>query len=200
MITVYHIPGSRSSRVVWVLEEMGLAYEALNVRTNPEAAERYKAANPTGALPAIEDGGTVMFESMAICEYLAQRYGPTPLVVQPDEPDYPTYLQYLHYGEATLSGMGATIMMYSRFLPEEMRDPKVAALAGDRMLQRFAPVEASLAKGDYLAAGRLTLADVSVGYAVSLALFAGLGDRLAPSLKAYWERLSARPALAKALA
>lgn len=200
LITVYHVPGSRSTRVVWVLEEMGLAYEVQAVRISPEAGERHRKINPTGALPAIEDDGTVIFESMAICEYLANRHGPTPLLVKPDAADYGPYVQFLHYGEATLAGLGGTILAHTRFLPEEMRVPQVAAMAADRLIQRFSPVVTALESRDYLAAGRVTLADVSVGYAVSLALFAGLGDRLDPSLVAYWERLAARPALATALA
>ena len=102
MLKIFHARGSRSLRVIWMAEEMGLDYELL-----PEAIGRsspeFIAINPARGLPAIIDGEVSMSESVAIMQYLAARYGPTPLAPASDDPTYPAYLQYLIYGEASLS-------------------------------------------------------------------------------------------------
>ena len=102
MLKIFHASGSRSLRVIWMAEEMGLDYELA-----PEAIGRsspeFIAVNPARALPAIIDGDVAMSESVAIVQYLAARYGPTPLAPAADDPTYPAYLQYLVYGEGSLS-------------------------------------------------------------------------------------------------
>jgi glutathione S-transferase len=108
MITVWGGQTSRSIRVVWVLEEMGLPYRVRQV--DMQAAEQdpeFLAVNPADYIPAIQDGDVVMVESIAIMEYLMARYGPTPLAPAPQDPTFPAYQQFLHLGEAGL----ATLMM-----------------------------------------------------------------------------------------
>ena len=89
MLKIFHASGSRSLRVIWMAEEMGLDYEL-----TPEAIGRsspeFIAVNPARALPAIIDGDVAMSESVAIVQYLAARHGPTPLAPTADDPAYPT--------------------------------------------------------------------------------------------------------------
>ena len=123
MITVWGGQTSRSIRVVWVLEEMGLPYSVRQVdMLAPEQDPAFLAVNPADYIPAIEDGDVTMIESIAIMEYLMGRYGPTPLAPAPQDPTFPAYQQFLHLGEAGL----ATLMMpvvVSRFLaPEAERE------------------------------------------------------------------------------
>src|SRR5690349_9569380 len=103
MITVWG--EGRGFRVVWLLEEMGLPYRVRDVQLldDIESDTEFLAVNPAGFIPAIEEGGTVMVESIAILQYLMARHGPTPLAPMPDDPAFPAYLQFLHLGEAGLA-------------------------------------------------------------------------------------------------
>jgi glutathione S-transferase/3-isopropylmalate dehydratase len=101
MITVWGGQTSRSIRVVWLLEEMGLPYAVRQVdMLAAEQDPEFLAVNPANYIPVIQDGEVVMVESIAIMEYLMARYGPTPLVPSPHDPAFPAYLQFLHLGEA----------------------------------------------------------------------------------------------------
>jgi glutathione S-transferase len=102
MATLYHVPTSRSLRVLWTLEEIGATVEMKSLGVRPRLQEpEYLAINPAGTLPALIDGDRAIYESLAICEYLAARHG-SDLVVAPDEPERPEFVQWLLYGEATL--------------------------------------------------------------------------------------------------
>src|SRR5262245_25712188 len=104
MITVFG--EGRGFRVVWLLEEMGLAYKLrpVDLLAGVENDAEYLAINPAGFIPAIQDGDVTMVESIAIMEYLMARYGPTRLAPDPYDPTFPAYQQFLHLGEAGLSG------------------------------------------------------------------------------------------------
>jgi len=102
MATLFHVPTSRSLRVLWTLEEIGATVEVKSLGVRPRLHEpEYLAINPAGTLPALIDGDRTIYESLAICEYLAARHG-SDLIVAPDEPERPEFVQWLLYGEATL--------------------------------------------------------------------------------------------------
>jgi len=103
MITVFG--EGRGFRVVWLLEEMGLAYRLrpVDLLVGVENDAEYLAINPAGFIPAIQDGDVTMVESIAIMEYLIARYGPTPLAPAAYDPAFPAYQQFLHLGEAGLA-------------------------------------------------------------------------------------------------
>ena len=103
MITVFG--EGRGFRVVWLLEEMGLAYRLrpVDLLAGVEDDAEFLAVNPAGFIPAIQDGDVTMVESIAIMEYLMARYGPTPLAPDPHDPTFPAYQQFLHLGEAGLA-------------------------------------------------------------------------------------------------
>lgn len=104
MIELYHCVDARSFRVLWALEEMGLEYR-LHLLPFPPRIHRpdYLEKNPLGTIPLLIDGNIRMTESAAIPQYLATRYGPTPLAVNVDEQDYALWLDWLHRAEATLT-------------------------------------------------------------------------------------------------
>ena len=166
MITVWGGQTSRSIRVVWLLEEMGLPYRVRHVdmlaaEQNPE----FLAINPANYIPAIQDGSVAMVESIAIIEYLMARYGPTPLAPGPNEPTFPAYQQFLHLGEAGL----ATLMMpvvVSRFMaPAAERENWGATWCLKAFQKRLQLVSQRLASSPYLAGEDFTAADISVTYA-----------------------------------
>lgn len=200
MITLYHCVGARSFRPLWALEELGLDYD-LRVMPFPprQRAPEYLDVNPLGTIPFLVDGDTRMTESAAICHYLATRYGPSDLAVAADEPDHGAYLNWLHFGEATLTFPQAVVLRYARMEPPERRLPQAAEDYGRWFSARLRAVNERISDRDWLAAGRLTMADISVGYALVLADETGLSARFSPAILAYRERLRTRPAYRRAI-
>jgi len=199
--TLYHCADARSFRVLWMLEELGLDY-ALELLPFPprDRAPEYLERNPLGTIPLYVDGQVHMTESAAICHYLATTRGDGSLAVAPSEPGYARYLDALSFGEATLTFPQTLVLRYALFEPAERRVPQVADDYRQWYLARLRGLEAMLGDGDYVAGGRFTAADVSVGYALMLAEFARIGDGGSAPVAAYRERLQARPAFARAKA
>ena len=118
MITVWGT--GRGFRVVWLLEEMGLPYRVrpVDLLAGVKNDSEFLAINPSGFIPALQDGDAIMVESIAIMEYLMARYGPTPLAPAPQDSAFPLYQQFLHLGEAGLA-MSMYIVVVSRNLAPE---------------------------------------------------------------------------------
>jgi glutathione S-transferase len=200
MITLYHCISARSFRPLWMMEELGLPYELIVLPFPPRVTARaYLDINPLGTVPLMIDGDTRMTESAAICQYLCARSAPTPLQVEPGEKGYGAYLNYLHFGEATLTFPQTLVLRYSRFEPEQRRQPAVAEDYATWFLARLRTLERVLTDQAYLCAGRFTAADVSVGYALMLAEHVGLAERFKPAVREYWGRLRQRDAYNRAL-
>ena len=202
MIELYHCADARSFRALWALEELALPYTLHLLPFPPRIRQPdYLDANPLGTVPLLVDGDARMTESSAIPHYLATRYGPSPLAVATVEPDYAGYLDWLHRGEATLTFPQTIVLRYTRLEPPERRVAQAAEDYAQWFGSRLRHVTRTLADGrDWLCAGRFTMADVSVGYALLLARTLALDTRWSPEITAYWERLSARPAFALAKA
>ena len=200
MITLYHCINARSFRALWALEELGLPYDLKMLPFPPRVlAKDYLAVNPLGTIPFLIDGPARMTESAAICQYLADRYGPSPLAVTVNEPEFGAYLNWLHHGEATLTFPQTLVLRYTRLEPPERRVAQAAEDYKRWFLGRTRHAEAALAAAEFLCAGRFTMADISVGYALMLAHSLGMGAELTPNIQAYWQRLMARPGYQRAL-
>lgn len=145
-------------------------------------------------MPALVDGPLVMIESVAILQYLATRYGPSSLAVGMDEPDYGAWLDWLHYGETTLTAPQTVVIRYRTSTDARFSLPQVEEDYSELFLARAQRLADVLADRDYLCAGRFTIADISVGYALDVANYIGLTPRLPPEVKSYIDRLRARPA------
>jgi len=201
VITLYHCVSARSFRVLWMLEELGVPYELKMLPFPPRVQQRsFFEVNPLGTVPAMLDGDTRMTESAAICQYLAQRFAPTTMNVEPAEADFGAYLNYLHFGEATLTFPQTLVLRYARFEPEARRSPQVADDYTKWFLARLRTLEPHLSAHDYLCADRFTAADVSVGYALLSARHLGLHTRFTAAIAAYWQRLSSRDGYGRAMA
>ena len=200
MITLYHCTAARSFRPLWALEELKLPYELKMLPFPPRAfAKEYLALNPLGTIPLLIDGETRMTESAAILHYLATRYGPTPLAVGVAEADYGAYLNWLHFGEATLTFPQTLVLRYAKLEVEARRSPQVATDYAKWFLGRLRAVEAAVAVRETLCAGRFTVADISVGYALLLADRIGLAKDFGPAVAAYWQRLQERDGFRRAV-
>lgn len=171
---------------------MGLAYQLHLLPFPPRAAQpEYLDLNPLGTVPLFVDGEVRMTESAAISQYLASRYGPTPLAVSPHEPDFALWLDWQYRGEATLTFPQTIVLRYTRLEPQ----PALQQVVDDYtrwFLSRLRHVTRALESRRWLCSGRFTTADISVGYALLLASDLGLGDRFSPEVADYWARLSAR--------
>jgi glutathione S-transferase len=200
-ITVFGKPPTRALRVIWMLEELGLAYETRSVDfRNARRDEEFMAANPAALIPAMVDGDVTMSESTAILEYLGARYGPTPLAVKPDAPNYPKYLQFLHFGEASLCGP-LNVVVASRFMaPDDQKANWGATAAAEMCIRRSVLARTQLEQAPYMAGEEFTAADISVGYGLHVLGFLGLGERLDPALRDYLAKLQERPAFQRASA
>jgi glutathione S-transferase len=201
MLTLYHCENARSFRPLWTLEEMGLRYDLKMLPFPPrQLAPDYLAVNPLGTVPTLLDGSMRMTESSAICQYLVTRYGPSPLAVEPSEEDFGPYLNWLHFGEATLTFPQSLVLRYSVLEPQERRSAQVAADYSRWFLSRLRGVDAVVSRQPTLCAGRFTVADISVGFALRLSEFIGLDGKFSPAIAAYWKSLKERDGFRRAIA
>jgi glutathione S-transferase len=199
-LKLYHCADARSFRALWALEELGLPYELVLMPFPPRFRfEGYKQINPLGTVPALLAEGQLMTESAAIPHFLATRYGPSDLAVAADEPAYAAYLNFLHMGEATLTFPQTIHLRYTRLEPPERRQPQAAEDYALWFGSRLRAAEELLGP-EFACAGRFTCADISLGYAVMLALNIGLDEQVTPGIRAYFDRLSTRAAYARAKA
>jgi glutathione S-transferase len=200
MLKIHHLPRARGLRVVWQCEEMGLPYEIAPVSF--PVPESYRKLNPIGALPFLEDeGGVAMNESVAMMLYLANKYGPTPLLPGKDDPALAPTMQFTVFGEGTLGALGNVLMAARFFAPDaEKKNWSVGAAAG-RLQTALDFVADKLGDQDYLAGDRFTLADISVGYVIGITRSALAETVKTPAkLLAYHDQLTARPAYQRAAA
>jgi len=198
-LRLYHCTGARSLRPLWTVEEMGLDVELVTLPFPPRYRQKdYLEINPLGTVPCLVDGEVVMTESAGICQYLVDRYGPTSLAVGVDEPDYGAYLNWLHRSDATLTFPQTLVLRYTRLEPEERRIPQVVEDYRRWFLGRMRSVEEATADRDYLCAGRFTIADICVAYAIYLARTLDIDEVMTPNVSRYWARVSARPAFQRA--
>mgnify|MGYP001248735845 CR=1 FL=1 len=197
-IKIYNFPrGGRGVRLFWQCEEMGLPYEAEAVTFPPSAA--YKALNPLGTVPFLVDGAVAINESVAIMLYLAERYGPTPLLPAKTDPAFARVLQLTVFGEASIGGM-LNPLLAAKFGAPDADKGNWSVRVGEARVEQFVGyVSDMLGERDFLVGDELTLADICVSTA--LGIWRGALDKVLPErLSAYQQRLQARPAYQRASA
>jgi glutathione S-transferase len=201
MIELYHCVDARSFRALWALEEMGLEYRLHLLPFPPRILQPdYLQQNPLGTIPLLIDGAVRMTESAAIPQYLATRYGPTPLAVGADEQDYGLWLDWLHRSEATLTFPLTIVLRYTQLEPEERRLVQAVNDYTQWFLSRLRHLTRALGDREWLCAGRFTMADLCVGYALLLARTLNLEHKFSPEISAYWDRVTTRPGFVAAKA
>ncbi|WP_226621183.1 glutathione S-transferase family protein [Alloyangia pacifica] len=199
MIRIHHVPQSRSMRVLWLLEELGLPFELVTERFDKSLRrEEYLARSPAGRVPALEIGGETMFESGAILEYLCELYPDRGLGRMRGDAERRDYLVWLHFAE-TMSHHGAALTQQHLMLREEhMRSPIIMQLEAARLGKCFAAIEARLAlSGEHLLDG-FSAVDIAVGQAVYIGRHFRSTEGLA-RLEAWYGRITARDAFRRAL-
>jgi glutathione S-transferase len=196
---LYHCIDSRSLRCVWAAEEVGMDIDLRTMPFPPRAfAKEYKDVNPLGTVPGWVESGHLLTESAAICQRIAIG---TVLEVKPDEADYLLYLNWLHRSDATLAFPLAIMIRYTRVEQGERRLAQAVEDYKGFFLGRAKSIEQALDDGrEWLVAGRFTVADICVGYALFLATTLGLRDELGPQSQRWLDSLCARPAFGAARA
>ena len=196
MITVHHLRFSRSTRVLWLLEELGEPYEMVDYDRDPKtfrAPAALKQAHPLGKAPVIEIDGKPIAESGAILEYLAGTLGGGRLARSAGDADWSEYLEWMHFGEGTAM-MGVIISMLT---PPDSKDR--AALYGREVAGTAMDViEATLAGQEYLLASGFSAADIHNAYVAASAERFGLIEGR-PNLRAWLDRVTARDAFKAAI-
>jgi glutathione S-transferase len=197
MIVFYGSPRSSSGRTHWMLEEVGVPYEYRRVDIGKPRAERpadFQAASPGGKVPALVDGEVRLFESMAINLYLAERYRPE--LGPRDEAERGQMLQWSFWAASNVHPLLIQVLYHTRLLPETERRADEAEKNRGWSADYLALLEPALEGKELLVGGRFTVADVNVGSIVELAM--RLGVELRPGVRAWLDRLLARPAFKRA--
>lgn len=213
MITVHHLNNSRSQRILWLLEELGLEYEIKKYQRDPKtmlAPPELKAVHPLGKSPVITDDGTVVAESGAIVEYLVERYGNGRLVPAAGTPEKLKYTYFLHFAEGSAMSPLLMKLVFDRIEngPMPFFVKPVARGIARKVKEGFVNpniqaqldyLESELASRPWFAGHEFSAADIQMSFALEAAASrGGLGAQY-PQLSGFLQRIHARPAYGRAL-
>ncbi|TVS11448.1 MAG: glutathione S-transferase family protein [Gammaproteobacteria bacterium] len=199
MITLYHCPEARSQRSLWLLEELGIPFELVELDFSQKVLRgpAYLAIHPLGRVPCLVDGELTLFESGAITQYLCERYDEGALHRAPGHPERWQWLQWVHYAE-TMAVHGASMVQQTVIIAPPDRSPVVQKLESRRLDKALGVVDQQLADRDWLLPSGFSAADVSVGYSVHLAhKFVPLDAHT--HVVDYYRRIRERPAFKRSL-
>ena len=213
MIVVHHLNNSRSQRVLWLLEELGLRYEVKHYQRDAKtmlAPPELRAVHPLGKSPVITDGALNVAESGAIVEYLIDQYGQGRFKPPQGTPERLRYTYWLHYAEG--SAMPPLLMklvfdevekapmpFFIKPIAKAISGKVKSAFISPQITQHLDYMEAELGKSTWFAGKDFTGADIQMSFALEAAeARAGLNDSR-PHLMAWLKRIHARPAYKRAL-
>lgn len=213
MITVHHLNNSRSQRVLWLLEELGLPYEVKHYQRDAEtmlAPPSLRAVHPLGKSPVVTDGDLTLAESGAIVEYLAGRYGDGKLVPAPGSPEHLRYVYWLHYAEGSAMPPLLLRLVFDRLEIAPMPffiKPIARAISGRAKSSFIEPqiklhldyMEGELGKSTWFAGNDFSAADIQMSFPLEAAASRAGLDSSRPKLMAFLERIHDRPAYKRAL-
>jgi len=199
MIKLYHSRQSRSVRPRWLLEEIGAPYElvTLDMQKGEHKTPAYMKVHPHGAVPALVDGDLQLFESAAICAYLADKFPEKRLAPPIGTPARGLYYQWMVYSIATLEPPVIDVFMQTAMLPEAERSHAVLAAARKKFGDVANVLEQALGTRPFLLGEQFTAVDVMIGSTLGWAQMLGLLEGK-KTLQEYVQRLSERPASQKA--
>jgi glutathione S-transferase len=220
MIVLHHLEFSRSQRVLWLLEELGLPYEIKRYPRDPKsrlAPPELKKVHPLGKSPVITDGDLVLAESGAILEYLAETYGAqakgeaAQLLAVPGSAEYRQLRFWMHYAEGSLMNwlvMKLVFMsiprqpmpFFVRPIARKICVTVQAKLIDPNLKSAMEFIEDHLAQNSWFAGERLTLADFQMSFAVAALLSRGDAAGQCPHIAAWLKRVEARPAWQRGIA
>lgn len=213
MITVHHLNNSRSQRILWLLEELGLPYEIVRYQRDPKtmlAPKELRAVHPLGKSPVLVDGDVTVVESGAVIEYLVDRYGEGRLRPAPGTPELLRYRQFLHYAEGSAMPPLLLKLVFRRM---ESAPVPFFAKPVARMLARGAQktfvdpqlklhldyLEGEIGKTGWFAGDAFSAADIQMSFPLEAAANRGALTDAHPRLRDFLERIHSRPSWKAAL-
>jgi glutathione S-transferase len=203
MITIYHLNMSRSERIIWLMEELGLPYKFEKFQRGPDmlAPASLKQVSPLGKAPAIRDGDTVLIESGAIVEYIINRHGGGRLAVPVSSPEYPRYLQWMHFAEGSAMTQFLIHLFLNGFIPGiDQSQPMVKTFAA-RTPEMLRFLDSELRSSPYFVGESFSAADLMMNFPFGmLTKFAGYDLSPYPNIVKHLELIAKRPAYVKAMA
>jgi len=213
MLTLHHLNDSRSQRILWLLEELGVDYEVKRYERDPKtlfAPASLRAVHPLGKSPVLTENGVTIAESGAIVEYLIERHGGGRLIPAAGTPERQRYTYWLHFAEGSAMTPLLLALLFGRLprqpMPFFVRPiargicSKVLATFVEPQLktqQKF--MEDELEKSTWFAGEEFTAADTQMSFVVEASAARGGLDRTRPRLLAWLERIHGRPAYKRAL-
>ena len=213
MITVHHLNNSRSQRVLWLLEEIGVPYEVRRYQRDPQtmlAPPSLREVHPLGKSPVVTDGGLTLAESGAVIEYLVERHGGGQFAPAPGTPARLRYTYWLHYAEGSAMPPLLLKLVFDRIesgpMPFFVR-PVARAIAGrakntfvvPQITRHLDYMESELGKFRWFAGDEFSAADIQMSFPLEVAVKrVGLGASR-PRLADFLGRIHARPAYQRAL-
>jgi glutathione S-transferase len=211
MIVVHHLNNSRSQRVLWLLEELGVPYEVKRYERDPAtmlAPPELRAIHPLGKSPVITDGDKTLAETGAIVEYLVETYGQGRLIPPAGTPERLRYTYWLHYAEGSampplllklvFTALPARAPSLLKGLVKAIAAKAQSGFVDPQLKSHIDYWDAELAKAEWFAGPAFTAADVMMSFPLEAAADrAGAGTR--PKVAAFLEKIHARPAYRKAL-
>ncbi|MEH2481318.1 glutathione S-transferase [Nitrobacteraceae bacterium AZCC 2146] len=211
MLTVHHLNNSRSQRVLWLLEELGVPYEIVRYNRQPNmlAPPALRAIHPLGKSPVITDNGNTIAESGAIIEYIVDTYGAGRLIPPPGTPERLRFTYWLHYAEGSAMPpllLKLIFLMLPKRAPWLMK-PLVNAISAKalgtmvnpQLKQHMAFWEGELSKSEWFAGNEFTAADIQMSFPLEAASARAGLEQGHPKAMAFLARIHARPAYQRAL-
>lgn len=201
MLTVHHLGVSQSDRIVWLCEELEIPYQLIRYERDPItrlAPAEYKALHPCQTAPVITDGDLVLGESGAIIDYILARYGHGTLTVAPDAANFTDYLYWFHFANGSMMPAGMIDLVAGMIgAGADAESLRMLRARGDRA---FAMVEDRLGQAAFFAGDAFTAADIIMLFPLTtLRLFVPRDLTPYPNIRAYLQRIGARPAYQRAM-
>lgn len=193
MLKLYSAPRTRSIRVAWLMEEMGIDYEIVTGTFQQTPTTFYIQDTPTGKYPTIDDDGFIMFESVAIAEYLLEKYGDRGLMPLPGDPERGEFLQWMHFADATAFAPLGIVIWLSVYRDDAAEHGELIRAAATRARSGFQYLEEQLGGRTWLIGEQFSAADIMMAFTLQAAKLLGLLTEF-PVLLDYLVRLQARPA------
>jgi len=203
MITLHHVPQSRSMRVLWLLHELEVEFQVVEHAFDKSLREpEFRGLSPAGRVPALEIEGERMFESGAMVEYLCERFPERGMGRAPEDMDRMAWLVWVHFAETVSQHVAALTQQHIMLYKDEMRSPIIMKLEAARLRKCYEAIEARLStpveNRDYLLTSGFSACDMAVGQAVYMAQhFARLEGF--PEVQAWYARITERESFAKSL-
>jgi len=199
MLTIHHLNKSRSTRILWLLEELEMPYQRLDYQRDAKtflAPADLKDVHPLGKAPVMVDGDITLCESSTIVEYILDQDKESNLRPKPGTPEYYQYLEWSHFAEGSL---GLPVIT-SSFLKMESRDGKkpMDGYIAKEVHVDFSYIESTLSQRAYFAGDEFTAADIMMSVSLGMASSSGLLEGREHTL-AYLAKIHQRPAFIKAV-